>query len=80
LFRCFYKSLPKATLVAGALIFASLGGVTAGNLHGSGSSHNPIVYHPPVHGQGSSHNPIVECSATRKHNCEAGTGGSGAPR
>jgi hypothetical protein len=27
-------------------------------LHGPGSSHNPIVYHP-VHGPGSSHNPIV---------------------
>ena len=28
-------------------------------LHGPGSSHYPIVYHPPVHGPGSSHNPIV---------------------
>jgi hypothetical protein len=27
-------------------------------VHGSGSSHNPIVHHP-VHGAGSSHNPIV---------------------
>jgi hypothetical protein len=27
-------------------------------VHGTGSSHNPIVYHP-VHGSGSTHNPIV---------------------
>jgi hypothetical protein len=27
-------------------------------LHGPGSSHNPIVYHP-AHGPGSSHNPII---------------------
>jgi hypothetical protein len=30
-------------------------------VHGPGSSHNPIVYHP-VHGPGSSHNPIVNKS------------------
>ena len=29
-----------------------------GKVHGPGSSHNPIVYHP-VHGPGSSHNPII---------------------
>jgi hypothetical protein len=29
-----------------------------GTVHGPGSSHNPIVYHP-VHGPGSSHNPII---------------------
>ncbi len=28
------------------------------SVHGPGSSHNPIVYHP-IHGPGSSHNPIV---------------------
>lgn len=40
------------------LIVADTGLALAEPLHGSGSSHNPIVYHP-VHGQGSSHNPIV---------------------
>ena len=28
-------------------------------VHGSGSSHNPIVQHGPLHGPGSTHNPIV---------------------
>lgn len=30
-----------------------------GPVHGSGSSHSPIIKKPPVHGPGSSHNPIV---------------------
>jgi hypothetical protein len=76
----FCKLVPNAALLAGTLIFASLGSAYAGNVHGPGSSHNPIVYHQPVHGPGSSHNPIVECSASRKHNCEPATGGPGAPR
>ncbi len=33
-----------------------------GAVHGPGSSHNPIVYHP-VHGPGSSHNPIIAPAA-----------------
>ena len=33
-------------------------------VHGTGSSHNPIV-RVPVHGTGSSHNPIVNCPSGR---------------
>jgi hypothetical protein len=40
------------------LVVAGTGSAFAGPLHGTGSSHNPIVYHPK-HGTGSSHNPIV---------------------
>lgn len=57
-------SISTAAL-AGCILLASTGVSLAhagpgglGHVHGPGSSHNPIVYHP-VHGPGSSHNPIV---------------------
>jgi hypothetical protein len=51
-----------AVSVAANVAVTWAGDNSGGNkLHGPGSSHNPIVYHP-VHGPGSSHNPIVSKS------------------
>jgi len=53
------NKLAMLTAAAATLSLMSVGGAAAhGSLHGPGSSHNPIVFHP-VHGPGSSHNPIV---------------------
>jgi hypothetical protein len=49
-------------------------------VHGPGSSHNPIVYHPK-HGPGSSHNPII-APVVRDHRRAGGRDhrGQQAPR
>jgi len=54
------NKLAMLAAAAATLSLVSVGGAAArgGNLHGPGSSHNPIVFHP-VHGPGSSHNPII---------------------
>jgi len=52
------KKLAALAVVTATLI--ATGNAYAGGqpVHGTGSSHDPIVFHP-VHGPGSSHNPIV---------------------
>jgi hypothetical protein len=55
-------AMPFLRLITGCsialLVVAGIGSAIAEPLHGTGSSHNPIEYHPK-HGAGSSHNPIV---------------------
>ena len=53
------NKLTMLAVAAATLSLVSVGGASAhGSVHGPGSSHNPIVFHP-VHGPGSSHNPIM---------------------
>ena len=60
------KAEVAATLAVGLVILVVTGAQAKDSahrqntdpVHGTGSSHDPIVYHP-VHGTGSSHNPII---------------------
>jgi len=48
-----------AVLAIAAAALTATGNAYAGDpVHGTGSSHNPIIFHP-VHGPGSSHDPII---------------------
>jgi hypothetical protein len=44
--------------VAAAAVIATSAAYAKDPVHGTGSSHNPIIVHP-VHGPGSSHDPII---------------------
>jgi hypothetical protein len=49
----------------------------SGSLHGPGSTHDPIIYHP-VHGPGSTHNPILATKPiVRDHRDHGGAHGGG---
>ena len=57
--RTTIDKLTMLAVAAAAVSLVSVGAASAhGSVHGPGSSHNPIIFHP-VHGPGSSHNPIV---------------------